>query len=106
MYLLSGLHETAIGSFPSFHDVGIRRVKFSLFPITAVFPSARDRLFRKILPRIAVVICGIDNIYNVPHPDVLKRYSLMGTKIFRTDKSGAVSIITYGKNMVPIVFRQ
>ena len=70
------------------------------------FSSSTELFIRKILPRIAVVSCGTDNIYNVPHPDVLNRYSMMGTKIFRTDKNGAVSIITNGKNMVPIVFRQ
>jgi competence protein ComEC len=68
--------------------------------------SSTEPFIRKIRPHIAVVSCGTDNIYNVPHPDVLNRYSTMGTKIFRTDKNGAVSIITNGKNMVPIVFRE
>jgi competence protein ComEC len=70
------------------------------------FSSSTEPFIRKIRPHIAVVSCGTDNIYNVPHPDVLNRYSTMGTKIFRTDKNGAVSIITNGKNMVPIVFRE
>jgi competence protein ComEC len=70
------------------------------------FSSSTEPFIRHILPDIAIVSCGTDNIYKVPHPDVLKLYSLLGTRIFRTDKDGAVSIITNGRNIIPLVFRQ
>ena len=70
------------------------------------FTSSSEAFIRRIFPEIAVVSCGFDNIYKFPHPEVLKRYSIVGTKIFRTDKNGAVNIVTDGSNVVCTPFRQ
>jgi competence protein ComEC len=70
------------------------------------FTSSTEPFIKHILPAIAVVSCGADNIYNVPHPDVLERFSALGTKIFRTDRNGAVSIVTDGNNIIPTVFQE
>jgi competence protein ComEC len=68
--------------------------------------SSSESFIEKIHPEIAVVSCGINNIYKFPHAEVLKRYSRIGAKIFRTDKNGAVAIVTDGNNMVSIPFLQ
>lgn len=70
------------------------------------FTSSSEPFVRRMLPEIAVVSCGVDNIYKFPHPEVLKRYSMLGTKIFRTDKNGAVDIVTNGINVVSTPFQQ
>ena len=69
------------------------------------FSSSTAPFLNNVLPEMAVISCGFDNIYRLPHPDVLRRYAALGTQIFRTDKNGAVSIITDGRNINPIVFK-
>ncbi len=52
-----------------------------------------DAEFLKLLkPRIAVISCGRNNRYGHPHEELLKRLCDVGTKVYRTDKSGAISI--------------
>ncbi|HYA14961.1 MAG TPA: hypothetical protein VEF33_11535 [Syntrophales bacterium] len=46
-----------------------------------------------------MISCGVDNVYNDPRPDVLKRYLRNGAKILRTDMDGAVDITTDGNNI-------
>ncbi len=54
----------------------------------------------RVKPEIAVISCGVDNVYNDPRPDVLRRYLQIGTKILRTDINGAIDITTDGKNII------
>ena len=53
----------------------------------------------KVNPGVAVISCGLDNRYKDPHPEVLQRYAEKGTKIFRTDRNGAVFLFTDGANI-------
>lgn len=62
--------------------------------------SSTESFIRCVHPEIAVVSCGTDNIYHFPHPDVLKRYSLLATRLFRTDRNGAVGIVTDGEKII------
>ncbi len=68
--------------------------------------SSSETFIERIHPEIAVVSCGIDNIYKFPHTEVLKRYSMIGTKIYRTDKNGAVAIVTDGRKVTSVPFRR
>ncbi|MCX5854118.1 MAG: MBL fold metallo-hydrolase, partial [Deltaproteobacteria bacterium] len=70
------------------------------------FSSSTEPFIRRVQPDIVVLSCGADNIYKLPHPDVLDRYSVIGTRVFRTDRSGAVSTMTDGKNTITRVFRE
>jgi competence protein ComEC len=81
------------------------RSQIVFIPHHGGFTSSSEAFLRRMLPEIAVVNCGVDNIYKFPHPEVLKRYSMLGTKIFRTDKNGAVDIVTNGSNVVSTPFQ-
>ena len=50
-------------------------------------------------PQIAVVSVGRTNHFGHPAPEVLQRYEEVGTKIFRTDQDGAVTIDTDGHEL-------
>jgi competence protein ComEC len=50
-------------------------------------------------PRIAVFSVGFDNPFHLPARRVLERYSDLGTRIYRTDHHGAVTIVTDGHNI-------
>lgn len=60
------------------------------------FSSSTRPLIDMVKPRVAVISCGRDNIFRLPHPDVLKRYAAVQAKVYRTDLNGAVTIITDG----------
>jgi len=50
----------------------------------------------RVKPVYGVVSVGERNIARLPHPEVLKRYRQLNTEIFRTDKQGAITVITGG----------
>ena len=68
------------------------------------FTSSTISFLNTVRPKIAVISCGRDNVYNDPHPDVLKRYFRLGTKVLRTDINGAINITTDGTNVTYDVF--
>ena len=51
-----------------------------------------EEFLNMIKPEIAVISCGRNNRYGHPHDQLLKRLDDVGTKVLRTDKSGAISI--------------
>ena len=63
------------------------------------FTSSTPPFLNRVQPEIAVISCGRDNVYNDPHPDVLRRYFLRGTRVLRTDINGAINITTDGTNV-------
>jgi len=76
------------------------RSQIMFVPHHGGFTSSTIPFLNSVKPAIAVISCGADNVYNDPRPDVLKRYNRLGTRIFRTDLDGAISITTDGKNIV------
>lgn len=52
-----------------------------------------------IHPEIGVIEVGENNPFHLPDKQVLKRYKELGTKIYRTDKHGAVIVSTNGEKI-------
>ncbi len=69
------------------------------------FTSSTPPFLNRVRPEIVVFSCGA-NIFRHPYPDVLERYKTIGSQIFRTDRNGAVTIITDGDNISTRVFKK
>lgn len=54
-----------------------------------------------VSPRIAMISAGRDNSYGHPHAETLKRLENVGSRIYRTDKGGAVTV-TYRDGRVSV----
>ncbi len=46
----------------------------------------------RLKPRVCVISCGRNNRYGHPHAEVVERLTLAGSRICRTDRSGAVIV--------------
>ncbi len=49
-------------------------------------------LLEQISPLLAVISCAEDNSYGHPHAETLERLDLVGTKVYQTPQSGAITI--------------
>ncbi len=58
--------------------------------------SASALFLDSVQPREAVIPAGIDNRFHFPHPEVLARLDAVGARIWRTDRCGAVRMVTDG----------
>ncbi len=61
--------------------------------------SSSPLFLERVKPTCAVLSVGKRNIGKLPHSDVLKRFSQLGSKIFRTDQHGAITVMTDGENI-------
>jgi competence protein ComEC len=61
--------------------------------------SSSPFFLERVKPAYAILSVGERNIGRLPHPEVLKRYLRLGSKISRTDKHGAITVITDGENI-------
>ncbi|MCE5264094.1 MAG: DNA internalization-related competence protein ComEC/Rec2 [Deltaproteobacteria bacterium] len=66
--------------------------------------SSSAPFVEKVKPRIAVISCGAENIFGFPHPDVLRRYEAVQAQVYRTDRSGAVTVTTDGQKIAVDLF--
>ena len=53
----------------------------------------------RVKPAYGILSVGERNIGKLPHPEVLKRYEQLGSRILRTDKHGAITVMTDGENI-------
>jgi competence protein ComEC len=61
--------------------------------------STTEEFLRAVQPRIAIISAGEDNPYGHPAPELLDRLEASGARILRTDRDGAVHILTDGKSL-------
>jgi competence protein ComEC len=66
--------------------------------------SSSPLFLEKVKPTYAILSVGERNIGRLPHPEVLKRYGQLGSRVLRTDKHGAVTVITDGDGVKVISF--
>ena len=57
--------------------------------------SSADAFIQQIEPKIALISVGENNRYGHPHQEVLTRFQQQDTKIFRTDRQGAITYRFY-----------
>jgi competence protein ComEC len=53
----------------------------------------------RVKPAYAILSVGERNIARLPHPDILKRYEQLGSRILRTDQHGAITVMTDGEKI-------
>jgi competence protein ComEC len=61
--------------------------------------SSTVAFLEKVKPAYAVLSVAQRNVGRLPHPDVLKRYEGLNIKVFRTDRDGAVTVVTDGEKI-------
>src|SRR5262249_60564912 len=61
--------------------------------------SSSADFVRAVGPRVAVISVGADNRYHLPSPEVEERYRALGVCVVRTDRCGAVTIVTDGQRV-------
>jgi competence protein ComEC len=54
-------------------------------------------LLAAVVPRIALISCGVRNRFEHPRPSVLARLRAAGVRTLRTDRLGSVTWLTDGE---------
>jgi competence protein ComEC len=61
--------------------------------------SSSPVFLERVKPTYAVLSVGERNIGHLPNPEVMRRYRLIGSKIYRTDRDGAITVTTDGEKI-------
>lgn len=62
--------------------------------------STSNEFLAAVEPLYAVISCGVDNKFNHPHADTMKRLKAHDVTILRTDHSGTFGVYTNGKRIM------
>ncbi len=66
--------------------------------------STTEEFLAAVHPRVAVISAGENNPYGHPSPELLERLKNAGVRTLRTDRDGAVHILTDGKRTGDFLF--
>jgi competence protein ComEC len=61
--------------------------------------STTPEFLTAVQPRVGIISAGEDNPYGHPSPELLERLENAGIRILRTDRDGAVQIMTDGRRL-------
>lgn len=61
--------------------------------------SSTPSFVEAVRPRVAVISVGPDNRYGLPAPEVEARYRAQGVCVLRTDRCGAVTVLSDGRRL-------
>jgi competence protein ComEC len=61
--------------------------------------SSAAEFVRAVAPAVAIVSVGADNRYHLPSAEVEERYRARGVCLLRTDRCGAVTVVTDGRRL-------
>jgi competence protein ComEC len=67
--------------------------------------SSTIPFIERVKPQVSVISCGFKNVFRFPHAEVIGRFERMHTRVFRTDRDGAITIVTDGNDLSTSVFR-
>jgi competence protein ComEC len=59
----------------------------------------------KVNPTYAMISVGTRAMGRLPHPEVLRRFQDLGCRVYRTDRHGAMTVVTDGENIKIIPYR-
>ena len=86
-------------------DKGIRVIDYTLLaseiikvPHHGSSTSIYDQFLNLVNPEAGIISCGHRNQYGHPHPETLKAYKKLNTRIYRTDREGAIVVTSDGKS--------
>lgn len=66
--------------------------------------SSTPEFIELVQPQYAVISVGYNNMYGHPHQEVLDRLAARGTRVYRTDRDGAVVFASDGVNLTASTF--
>jgi len=61
--------------------------------------STTPEFLAAVHPRIAIISAGEDNPYGHPNPELLSRLDTAGVRVLRTDRDGAIHVLTDGTRL-------
>jgi len=61
--------------------------------------STTTEFLAAVQPRFGIISVGEDNPYGHPSPELLERLENAGMRVFRTDRDGAVHVLTDGTRL-------
>jgi beta-lactamase superfamily II metal-dependent hydrolase len=56
-------------------------------------------LLAAVQPRVGIISAGEGNLYGHPSPELLERLTKAGVRVLRTDRDGAVHVLTDGTRL-------
>lgn len=67
--------------------------------------SSSAEFLKRLSPRVSILSYGKDNSYGHPDPDAVDRIQAVGSRIMRTETSGAIHVYTDGRRVKIRTFR-
>ncbi|HEV2288471.1 MAG TPA: DNA internalization-related competence protein ComEC/Rec2 [Candidatus Acidoferrales bacterium] len=61
--------------------------------------SSTEEFLDAVAPRVAAISVGKENPYGLPYPATVQRYEEKKINLFRTDRDGALTVSTDGRNL-------
>ena len=61
--------------------------------------STSEEFLDSVKPEVSVISAGKNNSYGHPTQEVLQKLEMSGIKVFRTDESGDIEIVSDGNNI-------
>lgn len=81
---------------PMLTEAGVMGVDILKVPHHGSKTSSTWPLLQALHPALAVISCGVNNVFHFPHPSVLARYRENNTQVWRTDTAGMITARTDG----------
>ena len=67
------------------------------------YTSNTKKFVEAISPSVAIISVGKDNDYGYPHKEILRLFQQMGIKVYRTDESKTIMVLTNGTDIEVIL---